>query len=291
MWLEGVTSLDSDTDPAPPSGPLSRPAPNSQELERIQDTLRELQAFLYEAGGPGAPERPAQGRGTEQMTGQDTGRELGEKVPPRPPREAPVWQRAMEIEARIRQVGLTPPSLMKRSASLAKLDCLELSTNDLDDWELCPAPHPSTYMSQDPRAPHPHPHPSPDDVWKKQRVLFQSPPTSRGQTVRTGGGQQHLRGLPSPQSPLPDSYQPLSPLPDPSHPLSPRPDPSQPSPPPYHLGEGGEDGCTDPTQTLGCAPTLSVSPGRQQQGKGHPLRRLRKAAEKKRTNTVLYNTM
>ncbi|KAM9320646.1 protein phosphatase Slingshot homolog 2 [Gastrophryne carolinensis] len=44
-----------------------------------------------------------------------------------------VKQRAKEIEARIRQAGLTTPSQMKRSASLAKLGCLELSKDDLSE--------------------------------------------------------------------------------------------------------------------------------------------------------------
>ncbi|KAM6959286.1 uncharacterized protein ssh2a [Aplochiton taeniatus] len=52
----------------------------------------------------------------------------------------PGWQRALELEARIRQAGLTPPSLLKRSASLAKLDRLELSAADLSQWELRASP-------------------------------------------------------------------------------------------------------------------------------------------------------
>ncbi|XP_053941186.1 protein phosphatase Slingshot homolog 2 isoform X3 [Cuculus canorus] len=46
-----------------------------------------------------------------------------------------VKQRAKEIEARIRHAGLTTPSHMKRSASLAKLDCLDLSKDDLSERE------------------------------------------------------------------------------------------------------------------------------------------------------------
>ncbi|XP_066491226.1 protein phosphatase Slingshot homolog 2 isoform X2 [Tiliqua scincoides] len=42
-----------------------------------------------------------------------------------------VKERTKEMEARIRQAGLTPPSHMKRSASLAKLGCLDLSKDDL----------------------------------------------------------------------------------------------------------------------------------------------------------------
>ncbi|XP_062328425.1 protein phosphatase Slingshot homolog 2 isoform X2 [Osmerus eperlanus] len=221
LWLEGVTFLDSETDPDPPCDPLARLAPSSRELERIQETLRELQAFLYEAGGQaGVAESLEQDlvqAERAQAMGPDTERELGQGPGPRrPPRETPVWQRAMEIEARIRQAGLTPPSLMKRSASLAKLDCLELSTNDLSDWELCPAPyiHPcSSVAPQDPPSVT-HPHPSPDDVWKKQRVLSRSPPRSlRGQTVRAGGGGGGAApgGVPSPSLARPRLLSTLSP--------------------------------------------------------------------------------
>ncbi|XP_061155010.1 protein phosphatase Slingshot homolog 2b [Syngnathus typhle] len=45
-------------------------------------------------------------------------------------------KRVREAQARIRRAGLTPPSLMKRSASLAKLGCLELLADDLTEWEL-----------------------------------------------------------------------------------------------------------------------------------------------------------
>ncbi|KAJ7309103.1 hypothetical protein JRQ81_008430 [Phrynocephalus forsythii] len=46
-----------------------------------------------------------------------------------------VKRHAQELDARIRQAGLTPPSLMKRSASLAKLDSLDLSKEDLGRTE------------------------------------------------------------------------------------------------------------------------------------------------------------
>ncbi|KAL0972742.1 hypothetical protein UPYG_G00194170 [Umbra pygmaea] len=137
LRLEGVTTLDSDTDvrsaPLPHHGRLGLTC-SSDELAKIQQTLRELQAFLFEAGRPGAAEGSGLGaalrlegaRGSHRRKGQYSG-------------EAPGRQRAMEVEARIRQAGLTPPSLMKRSASLAKLDRLELSANDLSDWDLCPS--------------------------------------------------------------------------------------------------------------------------------------------------------
>lgn len=261
LWLEGVTALDSDTDcPSPPPphhGRLSL-ARSSEELEKIQETLRELQAFLYEAGGLGAGERPGQGQHH---------------------RETPVWQRAMEIEARIRQAGLTPPSLMKRSASLAKLDCLELSANDLSDWDLRPttaSPHGPPLMP----TPHPcsHHHPSPDDVSKKQRVLSRSPPTTYRAPL---GGVFPLdsdrtdRGSQSAGS-----------------------DPPCLSSPPCLVLQGEEELETDPsprltrTQSPASAPDVTMTTALQQpRGKSHPLRRLRKAADKKRTATVLYHTM
>nr|XP_056721354.1 protein phosphatase Slingshot homolog 2 isoform X2 [Euleptes europaea] len=56
-----------------------------------------------------------------------------------------VRQRAKEMEARIRQAGLTPPSLMKRSASLAKLGCLDLLKDDLScGHALLSSPGPSS---------------------------------------------------------------------------------------------------------------------------------------------------
>ncbi|XP_072286906.1 protein phosphatase Slingshot homolog 2 isoform X3 [Pyxicephalus adspersus] len=56
-----------------------------------------------------------------------------------------VKQRAKEIEARIRQAGLTTPSQMKRSASLAKLGCLELSKDDLSERESVSSDNNQTY--------------------------------------------------------------------------------------------------------------------------------------------------
>uniref|UniRef100_A0A673Z891 protein-serine/threonine phosphatase n=1 Tax=Salmo trutta TaxID=8032 RepID=A0A673Z891_SALTR len=237
LWLEGVTALDSDTD-----GP-SPPPPHDG---RLTLTLRELQAFLYEAGGLGAGERPGQGHHH---------------------RETPVWQRAMEIEARIRQAGLTPPSLMKRSASLAKLDCLELSANDLSDWDLRPttaSPHGPPLMP----TPHPrsHHHPSPDDVSKKQRVLSRSPPTT-------------------PRAPLGGVFPLDSDRTDRGSQSAGRDPPCLSSPPYPSLR-------LTRTQSPASAPDVTMTTALQQpRGKSHPLRRLRKAADKKRTATVLYHTM
>uniref|UniRef100_A0A4W5P9W7 protein-serine/threonine phosphatase n=1 Tax=Hucho hucho TaxID=62062 RepID=A0A4W5P9W7_9TELE len=255
LCLEGVTALESDTDgpsPPPPHHGRLALARSSEELEKIQETLRELQAFLYEAGGLGlgAGERPGQGQHPLQGLYH---------------RETPVWQRAMEIEARIRQAGLTPPSLMKRSASLAKLDCLELSANDLSDWDLRPttaSPHgPPLVPTPHPRS---HHHPSLEDVSKKQRVLSQSPPTTA-------------------RAPLGGVY-PLDPDRTDRGSQIAGSDPPSPSSPPSLVLQGEEELETDLSPQI----TRTQSP---KSGKTHLLRRVRKAADKKRTATVLYNTM
>uniref|UniRef100_UPI003AAEC086 uncharacterized protein ssh2a n=1 Tax=Centroberyx gerrardi TaxID=166262 RepID=UPI003AAEC086 len=301
--LEGVTAQESDTDESLDSssrsrrvdcGPCcdaqSRLARGSQELERIQQTLRELQAFLHEAGGletgetlgqlekdhlsqaqgPGQTRRsreamdtepgPWKGEGFEQTA---AGLELGQGPRGRQGKsflEPAGWQRAMELEARIRQAGLTPPSLMKRSASLAKLDCLELSANDLTDWDL--RPHS--------RTPPPHPqHPSstppshPDDAWKKQRVLVQIPHIEK--TVLSHRGRDPDESSSSPPS-LSFSSAP-------------------------HHSQREETGEREEPVGSGNG-TVAMTTARQQ-GRGHSSRRSRKAsAEKKqRTVTVLYNTM
>ncbi|XP_041731301.2 protein phosphatase Slingshot homolog 2 isoform X2 [Coregonus clupeaformis] len=263
LWLEGVTAQDSDTDgpsPPPPHHGRLALARSSEELEKIQETLRELQAFLYEAGGLGL------GTGVRPGQGQHH-------------RETPVWQRAMEIESRIRQAGLTPPSLMKRSASLAKLDCLELSANDLSDWDLRPtsaSPHGPPLMP----TPHSryHHHPSLDDVSKKQRVLSRSPPIT-------------------PRAPLGGVY-PLDPDRTDRGSQNAGSDPPSPSSPPSLVLQGEEELETDLSprltrnQSPKSAPDVTMTTTQQQPcGKSHPLRRLRKAADKKRPSTVLYNTM
>uniref|UniRef100_A0A7N8XV53 protein-serine/threonine phosphatase n=1 Tax=Mastacembelus armatus TaxID=205130 RepID=A0A7N8XV53_9TELE len=85
--------------------------------------------------------------------------------------ESTGWHKSTELEARIRQAGLTPPSLMKRSASLAKLDSLELSASDLSDWDLRPHTRTLSSHSQDCFSLTPA---HSDDTWKKQKVLTQN---------------------------------------------------------------------------------------------------------------------
>ncbi|XP_053703539.1 protein phosphatase Slingshot homolog 2-like isoform X2 [Synchiropus splendidus] len=116
LCLEGVTELESGTDlwPGPPSCDIMR---------ETWETLCELGAFLQQVSVGGACRLdPAQKQGSGG---------------------GGIQGRVREVEARIRQAGLTPPSLMKRSASLAKLGCLEKLANELSEWELsraCAAP-------------------------------------------------------------------------------------------------------------------------------------------------------
>uniref|UniRef100_A0AAY5KCP5 protein-serine/threonine phosphatase n=1 Tax=Esox lucius TaxID=8010 RepID=A0AAY5KCP5_ESOLU len=223
LWLEGVTALDSDTDgPSPLHRGRLALARSSEELAKIQETLRELHAFLYEAGGFGAGKGP----GTLGQAASLHGRYR---------RETPRWQRAMEVEARIRQAGLTTPSLMKRSASLAKLDCLELSANDLSDWDLRPPISPS--LLDPDRTESDNPKLGTEDDPSPSAFLLQ--------------GEEREEGLETDHSPqLTCTQSPKSAVP-------------------------------------------MVASARQQQplGKSHPQRRLRKAADKRRTATLFYNTM
>ncbi|XP_060800069.1 protein phosphatase Slingshot homolog 2 isoform X3 [Neoarius graeffei] len=199
------------------------------DLHKIQETLRELQAFLFEAGGVEASFNYSQ-----QLKNLHSATESQ-------PRALTVWQRAMEMEARIRQAGLTPPSLMKRSASLAKLDQLELFTHNLNDWD---------FQSELPSSPSSHSHllsSSHDEVHKKQRVL----PQTLAEANRTENSCQTSCSCPQ-------------------------------------YKQGGSTG--QPTDTS-ATPSVSVCTRQQQHTKPHPIRRARKAADKKKTVTVLYNTM
>lgn len=283
ITLDGATVQESDTDEqlesssqgrrggcGPDCDAKSRLARGSQELERIQQTLRELQAFLHEGvslettasrdlevGQPQGPRDamdtepgPCKGASCEQTPpGLEAPQRLRERQEGKSFLEPAGWHRAMELEARIRQAGLTPPSLMKRSASLAKLDCLELSANDLSDLDL--RSHTRTTSSS-------HSHDSftvspthPDDTWKKQKVL----------ALNTGLSRKDSSSPPS----LRFSSAP-------------------------HRSPKEETGEREEPDGSGSGALATSS---RQQGRGHSSRRSRKAsAEKKqRAVTVLYNTM
>ncbi|KAK1786045.1 hypothetical protein P4O66_017777 [Electrophorus voltai] len=234
LWLEGVTELESDTDDlARLPGHVAR---SNEDLQKIQETLRELQAFLCEAG-----------RVAAHVNG---GWDRAEPEAPVELQAPAMWQRAMEIEARIRQAGLTPPSFMKRSASLAKLDQLELSMHDLNNWDFHPASRGLVQPSHTPSLPH-----CTDDAHKKQRVLPQSssssPPAMHLPETNRTEGSAHT------------SFSCLQ-----------------------HRQAGG----AGTPEHISALPTVSTCT-RQLHLKSHPVRRPRKAADKKKTVTVLYNTM
>ncbi|XP_049582552.1 protein phosphatase Slingshot homolog 2 isoform X1 [Syngnathus scovelli] len=181
MTLDGVTIQESNPDENLDSlsvggscgsdcAAQKRLARGSQELERIRQTLRELQAFLHEGGGLETPDtgqplfmeaEPLPGSDAAQRLKQD-GKSLLEPAG---------WHRAVELEARIRQAGLTPPSLMKRSASLAKLDCLELSPNDLSDLDLRQHARTTAAVAVHSHCAFPTSPSHSDEMWKKQKVL------------------------------------------------------------------------------------------------------------------------
>ncbi|MED6244454.1 hypothetical protein ATANTOWER_011143, partial [Ataeniobius toweri] len=264
--LDGVTEEESETDWSPQGGRAtcgpgceaqSRLARSSQELEHIQQTLEELQAFLQEGVGLEQPQRLTDTTDTESghykgsncdqsPPGLAVRQRLKEKPERRGLSEPPGWHRTVELEARMRQAGLTPPSLMKRSASLAKLDSLELSANDLCDLDLRPhsASSSSSSYSQDSSS---LTQSHPDDTWKKQKVL----------------------SLNTCEKPL----------------LSPDDTPS----PPSHLSSPKEDKSEGDEINSRSSSGASAS---SQQGRGHSSRRARKAsAERKRAIALLYNTM
>ncbi|KAM8976343.1 protein phosphatase Slingshot homolog 2 [Pelodytes ibericus] len=197
-----------------------------------------------------------------------------------------VKQRAKEIEARIRQAGLTTPSLMKRSASLAKLGCLELSKDDLSERESVSSDHqtypdllqtslrivPGNYevisdmKSEDPpeklciisiqtSSDPPEPTKHFVEQIKTAECIVQSKPVEKPlvQYAKEFGSTQ--QGV-STNSELTVS----------------------------------QDHFLQPVVLDASIPLVTVSP-RHEHGRTHPLRRLKKTNEKKRTTNPLYNTM
>lgn len=232
LCLEGVTELESGTDRE-----CSAEGAHSDLIMReTWETLCELGAFLQQVSVGCANKA----RCVDQVFGLSAG--TTQK------RGSSMQKRVREMEARIRQAGLTPPSLMKRSASLAKLGCLELLANDLSEWEFS---HSTVAL---PSA-QPPPHTITDES-KKQRV-HNSPSLAEQQLDVLGVGRERLAeaGETSPG-------------------VSPQSNQS--------LQSGKPNSGQDPLHWTG--PTFM--PTRQQYGRTHPLRRL-----KKRTVSTLYHTM
>lgn len=190
-----------------------------------------------------------------------------------------VKERAKEIESRaISQVGLTKPSQMRRSASLAKLGNLDLCKDCLPEREPVCSESPHLKLLQPfirtdsgmeaqepPENPDTPQNQEPTKYFVEQlrttECIVQSKPVERPlvQYAKEFGSSQQC--------------------------LLPRAGPELTS------SEGGLP--LVQTQGLPCAgpaPGLAVAP-RQQHGRTHPLRRLKRANDKKRTTNPFYNTM
>ncbi|XP_042167493.1 proteoglycan 4-like [Oncorhynchus tshawytscha] len=243
LCLEGVTEFESGTDwdSLPGRGP-----PGDDDMRETWETLRELGAFLRQVSGGGAkvPRCVGQvwGEGTQARQKRVRG---GDR------------QRAREVEARIRQAGLTPPSLMKRSASLAKLGCLDLSANDLSNWDISPT-SPAT-----PAVELLLPSTEADESSRKLRVLFHnalcpSVSTSRQESLTN----RAERPCESGHTPSEHLHSPTS-------------------------NQGWQkEKHPDSGHALSLTSDLISVATQQQYGRTHPLRRL-----KKRTVSTLYHTM
>ncbi|XP_076835458.1 protein phosphatase Slingshot homolog 2b isoform X2 [Brachyhypopomus gauderio] len=240
VQLEGVTDEETSTD-SPSEERLA------VDMRETWETLKELGAFLCQVSGESEKWLSHPWAGKYQRKRQT------------------VRERAREVEARIRQAGLTPPSMMKRSASLAKLGSLELSANDLSELERRPALvlQPTTM---------PRPHPRTDDTSKKKRVLPRHELSLPSSTCTSlSSTQSHMDGkldCQTGEEGHSDSDEALMPL--------------RASPPSSQCWRW--DKVPDPASAPGSA--LIPMATRQQYGRTHPLRRL-----KKRTLNFPYHTM
>lgn len=234
LCLEGVTEHESHAD-----WDCFSEGPHGDVIMReTWETLCELGAFLQQVrvGGAFKAQHADQGFG------------FGARIARK--RGGGIQKRVSEVEARIRQAGLTPPSFMKRSASLAKLGCLELLANDFSEWEL-------SHSSTSPSSAEPAVHALSDES-KKKRVQ-NSPPSESQLPNVVGSGAECVSEAEltsqAPQSPLSgQSLQGAQPL-------------------DFHQNSVHVPGAT-----------LKIT--RQQYGRTHPLRRL-----KKRTASTFYHTM
>ncbi|XP_037543866.1 protein phosphatase Slingshot homolog 2b [Nematolebias whitei] len=222
LCLEGVTELESGVD----WDCFTEGSHSDIIMRDTWETLNELGVFLHQVGGNCRP------------------RCVGSA----PKGGSSFQKKVREVEARIRQAGLTPPSLMKRSASLAKLGCLELLANDLNERELsCSATTPSAQA----------PVHTVGDESKKQWVHRSfSSDNKQPEALEMSANDLSKSAESSPGASIP----------------------SNPSTPRGKLLNTGQD-CL---HSFG--PTLLTT--RQQYGRTHPLRQL-----KKRTVSTQYHTM
>ncbi|XP_009980889.1 PREDICTED: protein phosphatase Slingshot homolog 2, partial [Tauraco erythrolophus] len=193
-----------------------------------------------------------------------------------------VKQRAKEIEARIRHAGLTTPSHMKRSASLAKLDCLDLSKDDLSEREsassdanpvllTCIALGRGFHRGGLERGS--------ENVCRKHHLSSPEPAKHFVEQLRTAECIAQSKPV---ERPLAQYAKECS---------SSQPSLFSSTDPTWTSSEEGPPLLqVQVLDSLSPARGLAVAP-RQQHGRTHPLRRLRKTNDKKRTTNPLYNTM
>ncbi|XP_062868278.1 protein phosphatase Slingshot homolog 2b isoform X2 [Trichomycterus rosablanca] len=230
VLLGGITEKETSTD-----------CSSQYQLKETWETLKQLGEFLSKVGN-----KPDQE--LSQIWAENE-RKKGLTV--------------QEIEDKMCQVGLMPSSLVKRSASLAKLGILELSASDM---ELSPA---SSSLCTD----KPHPNSFNDDTSIKKRVLPRRtpslPPSSTSRPFLTGTHlDKRLVSLRTEEA----EHSHRAPMPLPVSPLSEE-----------CLRRGKVQ---DPAFTPVPAPALISVATREQYGKTHPLTRL-----KSRTLNSPYNTV
>lgn len=221
LQLDGITEQESYTDSECHSARCPK------DMRETWETLKELGAFLWQVSGC-------------------SGKGLGQPWSRREQRKGrALTDRTKEVEARIRQAGLTPPSKMKRSASLAKLGLLELSPVDLSELALLT---PSTNKSQS------------DDTSKKKRCT-PLPSSSTSPHSSTGS---HMLGHADDCETEEAEHCDCDVVPTPL-PLSP---PSNQC--------WGRDNAQEAGYAPSAAPAVIPVATRQQYGRTHPLRRLKK---------------
>lgn len=132
MTLNMVTGQESDTGGA--AGP------------QLWGPSQELETFLHEGlspevDGSGPESFSSKGLSPPVEDRKRCGEDQGGLSPPVEDRrrcgedQGGLSPPAAGLAVRLRRAGLTPPSLLKRSASLAKLDHLQLTTLDLSDLD------------------------------------------------------------------------------------------------------------------------------------------------------------
>lgn len=143
--LQESTGGAAGSQPGGSSPTLDRPEPETVKQRGLSLPVKEWRGRSQDQGGFSPPVDGCRGWGQDQ---QDPGLErvdIQDLETPRIEGLSPTvknfrarGQHQQGLGVRLRQAGLTPPSLLKRSASLAKLDHLQLSTFDLSDLDAGP---------------------------------------------------------------------------------------------------------------------------------------------------------